>query len=310
MLSTSRTVRAVRAALLLCTLLAGLPSHAIVESATDGMGTTTPPSDDPGFDHVGVTNTGLCAVYIGQGWVLSAAHVGQQPVTFGGVTYPDVPNSQVQLQQPGVAFSDFILFRLATRPPLTPLVLSNSPPSIGDNVMMIGNAWDRASGQVCWNSSWAEITCTPASAYRGYKAGGPYRLRWGRNLVTSIGLDVAYGSWSTRGFVVHFDQAGVMYEAQAVPGDSGGAMFLKRNGQWELAGVMFAVSIFSNQPYSSTAVFGQSTYGVDLSYYRSQIASIVAAPAIPALPWTATVVILLAIAATGGAALSLRTRAR
>ena len=299
-----------RAALFLCALLPCLSAQAIVESAADGMGTTTPPPDDPGFDHLGVTNTGLCAVYIGNGWVLSAAHVGQHPVTFGGITYPDVPNSLVQLQHPNVALSDFVLFRLATEPPLSPLVLSTATPALGDTVTMIGNAWDRAPSQVCWNSSWGEVSCGPLAAYRGYKSGGPYRVRWGRNVVTSVGLDVVYGSWNTRGFLVHFDQSGVTYEAQAVPGDSGGAVFVKRNNQWELAGVMFAVSIFSGQDYNSRAVFGQSTYITDLSYYRSQIDPIIAAPQVPALPWSAAIVIVLAMAATGGAALSVRTRAR
>jgi trypsin-like peptidase len=310
MLSVTRAARAAVAALFACAVLHGLPAAAIVESATDGMGTVSPPPDDPGFGHVGVTANGLSAIYIGNGWVLSAAHVNQNPVTLAGVTYPDVPNSTVQLQQPGVAWSDIILFRLTTRPPMAPLVLSSTPPAIGDNVTMIGYGWDRAPGQVCWNSSWAEVGCNPGATYRGYKSAGPFRMRWGQNLVTQVGTDLDFGSWRTRAFDVRFDQSGVAYEAQAVPGDSGGAVFLKRNGQWQLAGVMFAVSVFQGQNQYNTAVFGQSTYAVDVSYYRSQIASIVAAPAIPALPWTATVVILLAIAATGGAALSLRTRAR
>ena len=310
MLSVTRTIRAVRAALILCVFFTGLSAHAIVESATDGMGTTTPPTDDPGFDHLGVTSTGLCAVYIGNGWVLSAAHVGQHPVTLGGVTYPDVPNSTVQLQHATSPLSDFILFRLATRPPLPPLVLSSAPPSVGNNVTMIGYAWDRAPGQVCWNSSWAEVSCNPLATYRGFKSAGAYQVRWGNNVVTSVGEDVDYGSWRTRGFHVLFDQSGVQYEAQAVPGDSGGAMFLKRNGQWQLAGVMFAVSVYPGQNYYSSAVFGQATYGVDISYYRPQLDAILNAPSVPALPWTATVVILFAMAATGGAALSLRTRAR
>jgi len=309
MLSVTRTVRAVRAVLLVCALLHGLPAAAIVESAGDGMGTITPPPDDPGFNHLGVTSTGLCAVYIGKGWVLSAAHVGQHPVTFGGVTSPDVPNSMVQLQQPGVALSDFILFRLAPEPPLPPLVLSNAAPNVGDNVTMIGNAWDRAPGVTCWNSSWTEVSCNPLAVYRGYKSAGPYRVRWGQNLVTSVGEDVDYGSWSTHAFHVQFDQSGVTYEAQAVPGDSGGAVFLKRNGQWQLVGVMFAVTVFSGQDYYSSAVFGQSTYGVDISYYRPQIDAIINAQQIPALTWSATVLAGFALALTGGAALTLHKRA-
>ena len=310
MLSATRTVRAVRAALLACAFLCGLPAEAIVEAAADGMGTISPPPDDPGFDHLGVTTTGLCAVYIGNGWVLSAAHVGQHPVTLGGVTYPDVPNSLVQLQHQSGPLSDFIVYRLATQPPLPPLVLSNAPPSVGDNVTMIGYAWDRAPAQVCWNSSWGEVTCNALATYRGYKSAGPYRVRWGQNLVASIGEDIDYSSWRTHSFHVQFDQSGVSYEAQAVPGDSGGAVFVKRGSQWQLGGVMFAVTIYNGQDYYSSAVFGQSTYVVDLSYYRPQLDAILDAPQIPAFPGTAAALTALLLAATGGAALSLRTRAR
>jgi len=85
---------------------------------------------------------------------------------------------------------------------------------------------------------------------------------------------------------------------------------VKRGAQWQLVGVMFAVTIYTGQDYNSTAVFGQSTYVVDLSYYRPQIDAIVDAPQIPALPGTAAALAALLLAATGGAALSLRTRAR
>jgi hypothetical protein len=310
MLSVTRTGRALRAALVLAFFFSGLPAQAIVENVDDGMGTTSPPPDDPGFDHVGVTANGLSAVYIGNGWVLSAAHVNQNPVTLGGVTYPDLPNSMVQLQKPGIAFSDFILFRLATSPPLAPLALASAPPSLGDTVTMIGYGWDRAPTMVCWNGSWAEVGCNPLATYRGYKSGGPFRMRWGRNQVNSVGLDIRYGSWITRAFAVHFDQSGVPYEAQAVPGDSGGAVFLKRDGQWQLAGVMFTISVFDGQNYYSTAVFGQSTYVSDLSYYRPEIEMLVGAPQVPALPWQGSGIVVLLLAATGGAALSLRTRTR
>jgi len=310
MLSVTRSVRAVRAALIVCALLHGLPAEAIVESAADGMGTTSPPTDDPGFDHLGVTDTGLCAVYIGNGWVLSAAHVGQRPVTLGGVTYPDLPNSTVQLRHATGPQSDFSIYRLAAKPPLPPLVLSNSPPSPSDTVTMMGYAWDRTPTQICWDSNWGEVSCGPPASHRGFKSAGPYRRRWGRNLVSAVGEDVDDGNGLTRGFHVLFDQSGVTYEAQAVPGDSGGAVFLKRNGQWQLVGVMFAVGVYPGQDYYSEVVFGQSTYITDISYYRPQLDAILSAPQIPALPWTAAVLAALLLAATGGAALSLRTRAR
>lgn len=291
-------------------LLLGISAHAIVQSTGDGMGTITPPSDDPGFGHVGITGNGLTGVYVGNGWMLTAAHVGEQSLTLSSVTYPAVPGSMVQLEySPGV-LSDLVLVRLATEPPLPPLVLSGTSPVDGNNVTMIGYAWDRAPGQVCWNASYVEVTCGPFVAHRGFKSAGPFRMRWGRNLVETSGMDVAMGPWTTRGFEVLFDQSGVTYEAQGVPGDSGGAVFLKRGSQWELVGMMFAITIFDEQPYTTTAMFGQSTYAADIAWYRTQIESIISAPEIPLLPAPLYALGAAMIAGIGGAALTRRARPR
>jgi hypothetical protein len=56
-------------------------------------------------------------------------------------------------------------------------------------------------------------------------------------------------------------------ETQAIAGDSGGAVFYKRGGQWELAGIINAMLPFPNQPPSS-AVYGDATTMTNLSYYN------------------------------------------
>jgi hypothetical protein len=301
--------RCARACVLLLLLL-GTSAQAVVHSTGDGTGTITAPADDPGFDHVGIAANGLSAVYIGNRWMLTAAHVGEQALTLGGVTYAAVPGSLIQLQfAPGI-YSDLVLVRLATEPPLPPLVLSSTTPVSGNNVTMIGRAWDRAAAQICWNASYVEVGCGPFVAHRGFKADGTgtYRTRWGRNLVEATGVDVTMGSWTTRGFEVAFDQAGVSYEAQGVPGDSGGAVFLKRGSQWELVGVMFAITIHEEQPYYTTAMFGQSTYAADIAWYFPQIEAIVSAPEIPLLPAPLFALCVVLLAGLGGAALSRRAR--
>ena len=76
-------------------LLASVGS-AVVISTGDGSGNTTAPADDPGFANVGVSNNNLSGVYLGNGWVLTAAHVGNATgFTFGGVFYDAVPDSRV-----------------------------------------------------------------------------------------------------------------------------------------------------------------------------------------------------------------------
>src|SRR5580704_15894094 len=52
----------------------------------DGTQNTTPPADDPGFANVGIRGSGS-GIYLGNGWVLTAAHVGAGWVWFNGVEY-------------------------------------------------------------------------------------------------------------------------------------------------------------------------------------------------------------------------------
>jgi hypothetical protein len=287
------------AALALCALWLAAPGAAVVHTTGDGSGNTTAPTDDPGFAYVGVTGNNLSGVYLGYGWFLTANHVGETSIRLGGISYPAVPGSKVQLQfSPGVN-SDLALVKLVGTPPFAPLVLSSGTPALSDTVTLIGNGFDRQTSLTCWNESFAELgNCNgPLVAFRGYKRLGSQRtLRWGRNVVKHVGSDVPILGTTTRAFQVDFDQSGISHEAQGVPGDSGGAVFLKRGSQWELVGVLFAILVYTNQP-ADTAVFGNGTLSVDVAYYAAQIQSIITAPQVPALPWPAFAAGALALAA-------------
>jgi hypothetical protein len=56
-------------------------------------------------------------------------------------------------------------------------------------------------------------------------------------------------------------------EVQAVPGDSGSAVFFKRGNQWELAGIVNAAFTYTDQP-GGTAMFGNATMFTDLTKYN------------------------------------------
>ena len=74
--------------------------------------------------------------------------------------------------------------------------------------------------------------------------------------------------------VTQFDANGLTNEAQVVSGDSGSSVFFKRNGVWELIGIVNAqYSTLENQN-NTYAVYGNYTTFADLSYYRNQILSI------------------------------------
>ena len=107
---------------------------------------------------------------------------------------------------------------------------------------------------------------------------------------------------STKSFLVTFDESGgVLYESQAVPGDSGGAVFIKRSDAWELAGILFSRLLYGDQP-SATAVFGNQSAAADVSFYREQILAAMN-PEIPALPLPAVFVLAGAVGASARRAL-------
>jgi hypothetical protein len=56
-------------------------------------------------------------------------------------------------------------------------------------------------------------------------------------------------------------------EVQAVSNDSGSSVFVKRNGQWELAGIVNATFTYEDQPFGS-AMYGNTTAFTDLSRYN------------------------------------------
>ena len=60
------------------------------------------------------------------------------------------------------------------------------------------------------------------------------------------------------------------HEAQAVTGDSGGAVFARDGGRIVLAGVILMRSEHPGQPAES-ALYGNRTFAADLSAYRAQL---------------------------------------
>jgi hypothetical protein len=297
-------------ALVALLLACAAPASALVQMASSGSGNTTPPPDDPGFANVGVTANGLTAVYLGNGWVLTARHVGANGVTFAGTFYPVQAGSWVEIEHAAGLPADLAMERIVGTPPLPSLLVAASPPGVGETVTMIGNGWARQGTLTCWDAGWNEASCSaPPPAYRGYKpnSSAPPGPRWGRNVVHMAGIDVPIMGTTTRAFESVFDIAGLTEEAQAVVGDSGGAVFVKRGAQWQLIGILFAINVFEGQP-GYTAVFGDQSYAVDLTRYRNQILSTMSPAVVPALGWPGVGCTAGVIAALGRAALARPTR--
>ena len=60
------------------------------------------------------------------------------------------------------------------------------------------------------------------------------------------------------------------FEAHAAEGDSGGAAFVRRDGEWKLVGMMASISAGRASP-TRTSEYGDVTYAADISHYRGEI---------------------------------------
>lgn len=239
-------------------LLAALASLGLVIEGTQPSRSERPPPSDPGWRNVG-EREGRSAVYLGDGWVLTAAHVGAGPVVFEGARFAPVPGSAVTLDAPGALGkkADLVLFRVDPPPDLPRLGLRKAPVQPGTPLLMMG--YGRGRGE-------------PAAFEdkRGYELKLGAVKRWGTNRAQDSRVPLpGPGSSLTLCFHTQFTSGETPHEAQASPGDSGGAVFARGASHWKLAGLMIAV-VAQGRP-RKLALYGDRTSVADLSFYRDQI---------------------------------------
>lgn len=267
------------------TLAVGIAGGVLIASG-DGRGNAVAPAEDPGWDHVGTrARNGMSVIYLGDGWVLTANHVGAEDVRLAGVIYPVVEGSATRIVNDDSTSTDLLLYRIAGRPALPQLPrlrIARTAPQVGESVLMIGHGRDRGAS--------VRRQREPGRWVEGWAWGPGSTLRWGTNRISETGTRVSMRQSVTWAIATVFEAPpnATRFEAQAVRGDSGGAVFARRSeapgaaslsGQptgpeWELAGVMFAVASNLHRK-DDVSVFGNYTYIVDLAHYRDQILSIV-----------------------------------
>ncbi len=272
-------------------LLAG-PGWAVTIDSGDGSGNVSAPSDDPGWANVGHRTGGHTSVtYLGDRWILTARHVGAGSVTLNGVDYARaVPSATYFLPQPDATSPDLMLFRIQDRPPGLPTLSLDatgvSGSGQGTEVTMIGHGYNREADKTYWDGSWG-VTTSPG-VYAGYKHVTSRTMRWGTNHVTrtDVEVDPTCGVTEpgnsycrpTQVFSMTFDSGlPTAHEARANSGDSGGAVFRQRKGSWYLTGIMVAIDSYVGQPSVWYTSYGTTTFAADLSVYRDQILSVIAA---------------------------------
>jgi hypothetical protein len=252
------------------TLATGFEARAVLISTGDGTGNTTPPSADPGFDNVG-SIAAFSGVYVGNGWVLTANHVGENPIVLLGVTYDPVMGSGVRFRNPDLSFADLKAYKLlGPDPPLPALVITDSAPTQNTLITIIGNGRDRGSA-----TTWSGLT--------GWNWGSGRTIRWGTNKIADENLLVL----GTQAFSTVFDklspgQAIGQHEADVANGDSGGAAFTGSSTTAELIGILFARGVFADQPNDTSLMdtqgVGNLGFIVDLFAYRNDILAIIDQP--------------------------------
>jgi hypothetical protein len=255
--------------------LHGTASGILLETGNVNASTPPDPPGDPGFEHVGRLN-GLNGVYVGYGWVVSAAHVGVPPgIAFwmNGTAYPAIYQSRVVIQHQSGTPADLAAVRIQPYPShLEPLEIIEASPPIGSEAMLVGAGADRGA-PIDWISD-------------GWQWGGlSGTRRWGTNAIGAEipGIPGTIGTWPfasaggvTQSLVTQFDEGGSTHEAVATLGDSGSALFARAlpTDPWKLAGINWAITQLPQQPYH-TSVYGNDTMSADLAYYRQKLLAVI-----------------------------------
>jgi hypothetical protein len=246
------------------------PAVAIVMNEREGFGISLDQLVASG--HVGtVAGRRLTIVYLGEGWVLTASHVGAQDVEIEGRVYRKAPEPTVQIYNDDRTAADLIAYRILGNPDfpaLPPLEISEQTPAKGAFAILAGAGREKSD----------ENRSLAGALRRIWRGLADARPRWGTNTIAGASERVTIGDRVTDAIITEYslvdDLFATPYEAQAVTGDSGGALFVAEGDAFVLAGVLFAAS--SGDPYGSEP---SRTFAVDLARYREQILAAIEAEA-------------------------------
>ena len=296
----------------LIALITAHPASATIVSGLDGTQNITSPANFSYWNNIGyvpyaVTQIGGTGIYLGGGWVLTAAHVQGGSNDGYNFVIPKLNNgqdavftpqfaSQIQLHlSVGGPASDVTIFRLQDDPLLhtLPNVQFGTTPQINASVTVIGSGYNRAPTLSYWrladpsqpdSTTWTDVTGLPTqntAQRRGYKyasnSGTSFAKRWGTNsTVTVPGGGATFTFNNTDLFASVFDQ--ITNDTQVAPGDSGGGVFVGNR----LVGLNLYKGDDSKDPANTqavgqptdTAVFDNASFYANLHTYVDEIASL------------------------------------
>jgi len=308
--------------------LASLSATPVRAIETSGGYNTTPPTSSnipnwnigwgnanvTGWNYGGIVdgkstgNEEYCSgVYLGNGWVLTAGHVGWGNFTLNGILYTPIPDSaQTFTDSNGTA--DLCLFAIASPPSLPSLIISSGAPVAFASKQILGSTaalLGIGGASVATDApSWGIDTVTEIDEPLPVTAtinGASYTFN-SHDFFTDNGT-VTRGS--------HPYNWSIINNSMVVNGDSGGGDFIYNSTtqKWELAGINEATGSWTGangDPYYGNGSFSAF---VQLSYYASQITPIIeTAYVIPAVPTDTPTMPLPAVAALACALLLAASR--
>jgi hypothetical protein len=260
-----------RAILLFALLLLVSPAigNALIFASPEFEPVETVPEDFPYWEHVTQRRyDGPTVIYLGLGWALTARHVGMGEIILDGqIILPNFGSARTLMNVNGSP-ADIMVFQLALDaelPEMPILPLAKEAPRAGEEVLLIGFGRERAK-VIEWNLG--------GRTHFGFEWTQSGRKRWGTNRIESGHEILVQEDWTTRAITFIFDLPrslnATTYESHAASGDSGGAVFVHRDGVWMLVGMMTSVSARHPMP-EKTSQYGDTTWAADVSHYREEI---------------------------------------
>lgn len=246
------------------------PASALVFASPETEPPEQVPPDFPYWDHITQRRyEGPTVIYLGAGYALTARHVGMGEIAIGGTMYAPVSGSKRTLLNLNGTAADAMIFEIdrnAELPKLPFLPIAKEPVRPGEPVLVIG--YGRGRDKV------VEFVLEDGRTHFGFQWTRKGTKRWGTNRISSAFDILNQIDFTTRAVTFSFDEPlspeATRYEAHAAVGDSGGPVFVERDGQWLLAAMMISVSGEARTPSTST-LYGDRTYAADLTYYRDEI---------------------------------------
>ena len=236
-------------------------ADAIILYGLDNNGNTSDPATGVPWASVGSMSNGT-GIYLGDGYVLTAAHVSSYAsITFGSTTYNWDNGAATTIDT-----ADLRVFRLSSIPTIGAVQLYTGTFELTNSATIIGTGLGR-------NPETAINTALVPWGDAATRA-----QRWGTNQPTSFS-NVNVNSYTSNTINTILGSGAGANEAGLTLYDSGGAMFQKIGGVWYLTGVAAYVSgstshssTFGNEP-PGLGSSGDTNSFIRISNYASQINS-------------------------------------